>query len=233
MKKKIIISIISIVMASAVALLMAMGIYLMTRQPSYWQNKYNEFIIENRSAKTGQIVFLGDSITDLCPLENYYSELSLEAYNRGIGGDTTLGVLGRLNVSVFDINPSKIVLMIGINDINSWRTVAEIAESYNNILSQFKTRLPETQVYCMSVLPMSDKLLSVVSIDLDERNNMVIVLNDEIKGLAEKKGYCYLDLFSLVATGENLLKNELTDDGIHLNDNGFVIWANLVKPYLV
>ncbi|MCR5553245.1 MAG: G-D-S-L family lipolytic protein [bacterium] len=232
MKKNIFISIISIIGASVIALSLAMGIYFMTKQPSYWQTKYNEFIVENRSAQMGQIVFLGDSITDLCPLENYYSDLSLKTYNRGIGGDTTLGVLGRLDVSVFDIAPSKIVLMIGINDINSGRTVAEIAESYSDILNQFKTRLPETEVYCMSVLPMSDKLLQVVSIDLTERNNLVISLNEEIKGLAEGLGYCYLDLFSLVATGENLLKNELTDDGIHLNGNGFTIWANLVKPYL-
>ncbi|MBO4569717.1 MAG: G-D-S-L family lipolytic protein [Clostridia bacterium] len=232
MKKKIFISIISIVGASVIALSLALGIYLMTKQPSYWQAKYDEFVVENRSAKMGQIVFLGDSITDFCPLENYYSDLSLKTYNRGIGGDTTLGILKRLDVSLFDIRPSKIVLMIGINDINSGRTVDEIAESYSNILNQIKTRLPETQVYCMSVLPMSDKLLEVVSIDLTERNNQVIALNEKINELANGLGYSYLDLFSLVSTSENLLKNELTDDGIHLNNNGFTIWANLVKPYL-
>lgn len=232
MKKKIFISIISIIGASVVALCMALGIYLMTKQPSYWQTKYDEFVVENRSAKMGQIVFLGDSITDFCPLENYYSDLSLKTYNRGIGGDTTLGILKRLDVSLFDIRPSKIVLMIGINDINSGRTVDEIAESYSNILNQIKTRLPETQVYCMSVLPMSDKLLEVVSIDLTERNNQVILLNEKINELANGLGYSYLNLFSLVSTSENLLKNELTDDGIHLNNNGFTIWANLVKPYL-
>lgn len=232
MKKKIFISIISIIGASVIALSLALGIYLMTKQPSYWQTKYDEFVVENRSAKMGQIVFLGDSITDFCPLENYYSDLSLKTYNRGIGGDTTLGILKRLDVSLFDIRPSKIVLMIGINDINSGRTIDEIAESYSNILNQIKTRLPETQVYCMSVLPMSDKLLEVVSIDLTERNNQVIALNEKINELANGLGYSYLNLFSLVSTSENLLKNELTDDGIHLNNNGFTIWANLVKPYL-
>ena len=82
----------------------------------YYKMKTEAFAVNNTNASKGQIVFIGDSITDLCPLDDYYSDLQLATYNRGIGGDTTAGVLKRLDVSALQINPSKVVLLIGAND---------------------------------------------------------------------------------------------------------------------
>ena len=89
-----------------------------TSDLSYYEKKCNVYEIENANFSHGQIVFIGDSITDGCALNDYYKNLPLAVYNRGIGGDTTSGVLERLKLSLFDIKPSKIVMLIGINDIN-------------------------------------------------------------------------------------------------------------------
>ncbi len=199
----------------------------------YYDNKVAAFGVENSNFSKGQIVFIGDSITDLYPLGDYYSDLDLMTYNRGIGGDTTKGVLKRMDVSLYAIQPTKVVLMIGINDINGGVPFKETSNNYKAILDGIKTNLPNTVTYCMSILPMSDKILEVAQVDILGQNQKVREMNEEIKPIIADHGYTYLDLYSLVQDENQKLRNELTDDGIHLNSNGFAIWTNLVKPYLM
>ena len=196
---------------------------------NYWQQKCDSFAVQNSNLSKNQIVFVGDSITDLYPLDDYYTDLNLACYNRGIGGDTTGGVLKRMDVSIFDLQPAKIVIMIGINDTD----VSQVSNNHTKILEQIKNRLPSSEVFVMSVLPISEKVLDYVSIDLTLRNNQVMNYNASLKALADRLDYTYVDLFSLVVDENNCLKLELTDDGVHLNSAGYTIWTNLLKPMLV
>lgn len=200
---------------------------------SYYDKKVQSFSTQNANLSSGQIVFIGDSITDLYPLDTYYSDLSLATYNRGIAGDVTQGVIDRLQVSLFDIAPQKIVLMIGINDINGGRSAEYIVGNYNIILSTIHEHLPSAQVYCMSILPMGNKITEYVQIDINARNEKVVQINTDIADLASVYSYEYVDLHSHVLDENNLLKSELTDDGIHLNASGFSIWTDVLKPRLV
>lgn len=197
---------------------------------SYYDSKVAAYRAENANFSKGQIVFIGDSITDLYHLNDYYSDLDKATYNRGIGGDTTSGVLKRLDVSLYDIEPSKVVLMIGINDINGYIAESEIVSNYTKILDGIKEHLPTTELYSMSILPVNSDLGA--NYDLKRATNTILSVNAKIKPIVEQHSYQYLDLFSQVQDGENHLKKDLSDDGIHLNHNGFVIWTDLVKPYL-
>lgn len=73
------------------------------------------------TAKQGQIVFFGDSITEFLPVSDWYGEYSVksgyELYNRGIGGDTTFGLYKRAKENVTCIKPSCVVILIGTNDL--------------------------------------------------------------------------------------------------------------------
>ena len=62
-----------------------------------------------------ELIFLGNSITD----GSEWSELmqNPEAKNRGISGDTSEGVLFRL-YQVTRVQPAKVFLLIGINDLS-------------------------------------------------------------------------------------------------------------------
>ena len=71
---------------------------------SYYQKKCDSYAVQNTNLSKGQIIFIGDSITDLYPLDDYYADLNLVTYNRGIGGDTTQGVLERLKVSFCSVS---------------------------------------------------------------------------------------------------------------------------------
>ena len=196
----------------------------------YYDKKVAQFTMENGNFSKGQIVFIGDSITDLYHLDDYYQDLPLRTYNRGIGGDVTGMLLKRIKVSLYDLEPTKVVLMIGINDINGGVSRDTILDNYNNILKGIKTTLPSTKVYTMSILPINSDLPAYV--DVNKSTESIIAINKEIKTMATNYSYQYMDLFSLVKDDNNHLKKEYSLDGIHLSEQGFVTWTNLIKPEL-
>lgn len=197
----------------------------------YYNNKVFAFNVENSNLSKGQIVFIGDSITDLYHLDDYYSDLDKATYNRGIGGDTTSGVYIRLDSSLYQIEPSKIVLMIGINDINTGKSKDEIVKNYQDILDDIKVHLPSSMVYTMSICPMNEDIPGYV--DLVKATSTIQSINTDIKSMSESRGYQYFDLFSLLKDENNYLKKEYSADGIHLSDAGFQVWTDLVKPSLI
>ena len=196
----------------------------------YYNQKVAAFKEENANFSKGQIVFIGDSITDLYHLDDYYADLDKATYNRGIGGDTTQGVIDRLQVSLYGIAPSEIVLMIGTNDVN-WRVSNDqIVKNYKYILDDIKTNLPEAKLFVMSIIPQNYDL--TIQTYVDESNRKIRDINPKINELAVSHGYTYLDLYSLVVDDNTRLNQNYSDDGIHLNEAGFAVWTNLVKPLL-
>ena len=198
---------------------------------AYYNQKCETYRMENAYLSKGQIVFIGDSNTDLYKLDDYYSDLNKAVYNRGIGGDTTAGVLNRLQVSLFDIAPSKIVLLIGNNDVNGNHAFDTILSNYKSILTQIHQNLPTAEVYCISLVPLNERLNTLFVVD--DKNNTSSLINAHIQTLVNEFGYTYLDLFNLICDDNKRTKDEYTIDGAHLSAKGYETWANLVKPYLV
>lgn len=230
--------ILPILIALVIALASILGVYIMrdkNKKSDYWQMKYDSFKVQNANLSKGQIVFVGDSITDFYPLDDYYADLNLATYNRGIGGDTTGGLLDRMKVSIFDLEPSKIVLMIGVNDIVGGRKNNEyVLNNYDRILKQISQNLPSAEVHCMSLLPICMDIQPYVpNYDIAALNNQILQANTSIEELASNYGYNYHNLNQLVSNEGDSLKSQYTDDGLHLNSAGFEIWTNLLKPFLV
>lgn len=202
------------------------------KEMSYYEQKVYSYGVQNANLSKEQIVFIGDSITDLYPLDSYYSDLNYATYNRGIGGDTTTGLKERLEVSAYDLNPKVIVMLIGLNDIIGGRTVNDVILTYHEIVKDIREKLPNTKLYCMSTLSLNKEILSSLE-HLDEINEQVIVLNSSIKEWSTQYDFTYLDLYSLVTDEYGYFDKQYTDDGIHLNKNGFIVWTNLLKPHLL
>ena len=201
-------------------------------EKSYYDLKCESFSVQNANLAKGQIAFIGDSITDLYALDGYYSDLPLATYNRGISGDTTEGVLKRLEVSLFDIKPSAVVLMIGTNDVGWGREKGEIINTYRDIVDEIYKKLPDVKLYCMSIIPMGKDLFGYGGIDVNLATEKIIEINSEIEKIALAKGATYVDLFSLLADENNYLIKKYTDDNLHLNDEGYKIWTAALKEKL-
>ena len=83
----------------------------------YYDSKVAEFVEENKTLQNVDVAFVGDSITDGYNLKYFYPEYITA--NRGISADTSFGLEDRIKVSVYDINPKVVVLLIGINNITN------------------------------------------------------------------------------------------------------------------
>ena len=109
----------------------------------------------SREKDTGAVVFLGDSITQLWEGGLPAAFPGMKMANRGISGDTTRGVLIRLQEDVLVLNPVAIVLLIGTNDLDEAATPEMIASNVKLILAAIKAHDPKTPVVLCQVMPSS------------------------------------------------------------------------------
>ena len=226
-KKKIMILIVALLLA--VAVVGALGFFWVGRgKPRTYEEKVAAFVEETPTLKQGQIVFIGDSMTERYKLDRAYKDLDLEVYNRGISGDTATWLQARLGVSLFDLAPSKVVLMIGTNDINYGRSAEEIAGDYESILHLMRQNLPDAKIWCVSIVPQNTDYSEGAA----QNNAQIREANEKIKALACSYGLEYVDLYSLLVDENGLLNSKYSSDGLHLNNKGYAVWTNALKERL-
>ena len=87
---------------------------------------------------------------------------------------------------------------------------------------------PETKLYLQSLLPFNESFGRYKN--LAGKTDMVPEINARLEALAKEKGIAYIDLFPLFTEkGTNILRSELTGDGLHLNEDGYKIWVKAIK----
>jgi lysophospholipase L1-like esterase len=189
----------------------------------YIENKKTIYAEENAAGGDFEVIFLGDSLTDGCDIAKYYGEY--RASNRGIGGDTTSGLIERLQVSAYDAHPQVIVLLIGGNDILGGKSVDSVCENYRTIITGIRQHLPDTEIVWCS--------LSALGKDWAKHNETCIRCNERIRQLAEEYGCTFVDIFTPLCdpeTGE--IFEEFTAEGVHFTDAGYVVVSSAVKEAL-
>jgi lysophospholipase L1-like esterase len=162
------------------------------------------------------IVFLGDSITEGGPWEEIFPDLRVR--DRGIGGDTSAGVLRRLE-QVTRAEPDKLFLLIGTNDLFRGASEDEIVANIIEILDRLKQETPDTEVYLQSVLPRAA--------DYRER---IEALNARLAEVALEHGSEWIDLYAHFVDPETgAIRAELSNDELHLLGPGYALWRDQVE----
>ena len=103
----------------------------------------------------GALVFLGDSITQGWGGNLSKSFPEVKVANRGISGDTTRGVLLRLEEDVIKLNPSGVVILIGTNDLEEGDSADSVAGNLKLIISQLKKHNSKMPILLCQVMPSS------------------------------------------------------------------------------
>lgn len=173
------------------------------------------------------IIFLGNSIT----ARAHWNEL-LElptAKNRGISGDTTFGVLERLH-EVTEGRPAKIFLLIGINDISRDFPNQQILANYREIISRIQKASPKTKIYIETILPVN-KTFGVYNRHYNKDEN-ILYINENLRVMAAEMNVRLIDIYPEFLDDQNRLDTQYTDEGLHLNENGYLKLADILKPYL-
>lgn len=188
----------------------------------YYQHRQSLF--ETLPVANRPIVFLGDSLTDSCEWNELLNHSAI--VNRGIMGDTTAGVLERLN-PILATQPRQIFLMIGINDLARRQDFSGILVNYQQILATIQQQSPQTQVYVQSILPINDRLFENAPSNETIRN-----LNTQLQRLSENYSYSYIDLHFQLVDENQQLDERYTLDGLHLNGTAYLIWKAAIENYV-
>ncbi|QTE67052.1 hypothetical protein JNO48_07410 [Clostridiales bacterium] len=192
------------------------------KEYSYLDNdQYLPYVAMFRlNEKDTDIIFAGDSITNRGRFNEFFAESDL--LNRGIDGDTTEGLLNRLD-EILSHNPRKIFLMIGINDLIRDIPYERTIQNYRMIIEQILLELPECRIYIQSILPST-----IVSDEKIER------INADMRTISEEYGTKYLDVYKLFFNDNGERKDELlASDGLHLSEKGYSVWIKMIQDYVL
>ena len=163
------------------------------------------------------LVMLGDSITAFTDWNALLP--SFDVANRGIPGDTTEGVLKRID-SIIAMHPRCVAVMLGVNDLEAGRSVQQILENYTAIVDRLSTS--GTTVIVQSTLATSQSVARL--------NPSVIDVDRSLGEMCRQSGRClYLDLNSTLAPTGAIAD---TIDGLHIGPNSYKLWASALTPLL-
>lgn len=181
-----------------------------------------------------RVVFMGDSITDSWDDPKYGGFFPGKSYiNRGISGQTTPQMLIRFRADVIDLKPKVVVILAGTNDLAGNTGPTTLAAIENNLISMAElATVNRIRVVFASVLPVSDYEMrdgKPIVQTVRRPPAQILELNKWLKEYAATHHHIYLDYFSAMVDDKGFLKNELSDDGLHPNAQGYVVMAPLVE----
>ena len=200
-------------------------ILLLTKNTSNFVNPY-----EIKVEPNDNFLFLGDSITDYYPLEEYYDNLPV--VNSGIAGNKTTDILSNMKERVYQYNPTKVFLLIGTNDLDS-NDKDIINTTFNNIkkiIKRIRKNRSDATIYVESIYPVNS---TIVNNAVNNRNNNKIKkLNQKLSSYCNDNNCTYINLFNDLVDSKGNLKSNYTEDGLHLNSLGYVVVTRCLLPYL-
>lgn len=198
------------------------------------QEKYTTYyyqratLFEQLPITSTDIVFLGNSLTDGCEWAELFGNPHIK--NRGISGDEVMGIYDRID-PILKGKPAKIFLLTGVNDVSHDLTADSILVMYRKLVSKIKSDSPKTKLYIQSILPVNDEFTRFPKVH--NKTQVILDINKGLKQLAKENGYTYIDLYThLIAPGTQSLDKKYTNDGLHLLGPGYLVWKEVLKPYV-
>lgn len=199
-------------------------------------------------AKKGDIdlLFMGDSITDFWrntetpprrpttsqatpppPIpgdrigkpvfDQYFGQMKVA--NFGISGDTTQGVLYRLqNGEGQGFSPKAIMLMIGTNNTGK-NSVEEIAAGVTADVNELRKDFPNAKILLLGIFPRNAPA---------ENKAKIPQINQIISKLDDQQHIFYLDIGNQFLGPDGTIPKDIMADGLHPTTKGYEIWAKAV-----
>jgi lysophospholipase L1-like esterase len=182
--------------------------------------------VEVAKQGTAELLFMGDSITDWWRQERsgkpvqdkYFGQWKVA--NFGIAGDTTQGVLFRLNDGEgTGFSPRAIMLMIGTNNTPG-HTAGEIAEGVGAVVQSLQTKFPQAKILLLGIFPRNNPG--------DAVRTKIAEINTIISKLHDGNRVHYMDIGAQFLDASGNIPADVMGDKLHPATKGYEIWAKAV-----
>lgn len=214
-----------IILLVMIVIILVMSIMLLNKDKTKFINPYKIEV-----SPFDNFLFLGDSITELYPLEEFYDNIPV--VNSGIFGNKTSDILNNMKSRVYQYNPTKIFILIGTNDLNS--NEEDIVDTtFNNIkkiIKEINKNRSTTEIYVESIYPVNRDIEN--SVATNRTNEKIKNLNQKLKKYCQDDNCKYINLYDDLEDEDGNLNAKYTEDGLHLNSLGYVVITRELLPYL-
>ncbi|WP_290841082.1 GDSL-type esterase/lipase family protein [Flavobacterium sp.] len=193
---------------------------------TYWLKRNQLFEVLPKDKNT--IVFLGNSLTQHFELAELFKNLNIR--NRGINGDVIPAVIKRLS-PITESCPKKIFIEIGINDLGRGAPKDTVIKNYEKLLERLQTECGSTRLFVQSIFPVANKSKTMAEYCSPKLNADIKFINQHLKEYSSLHDITFLDFHdSFVTDGE--LNPKFSVDGVHLTGEAYLLWTELLKPYV-
>jgi lysophospholipase L1-like esterase len=133
-------------------------------------------------------------------------------------------MLVRFRADVIDLAPQVVVILAGTNDIggSTGPTTLEAIEHNYASMADLAARNSIVAVFS-SLLPIHDH--GVERATLRRSPEKIRALNAWLRHYCTDRHLIYLDYYSHMVAADDMLRAELSDDGVHPNAAGYTIMA--------
>lgn len=194
---------------------------------------FNVIGFRNKNDKSMEnIIFFGDSLTARYDLEKFYSNKYI--INKGINGNQTEDLLNRIDEDVYEYNPSKVILLIGINDLINEVDAKDVLLNIETIINEIRFNRPSAKIYVESLYPVDEQTINAKKGEnqVDVFNKDIKTLNGEIEKMCKSNRVTYINMFDILVDNEGKLKKMYSKDGIHLTNLGYLKVTSVLNKYV-
>jgi lysophospholipase L1-like esterase len=212
-------------MHASIALIASLLVLAQDPKPEPFAKEIDAFEAKDKAAPPPQneIVFVGSSSIRFWKSTEAFPDLKI--INRGFGGSQMSDSLRYAERIILPYKPRIVVVYAGGNDINAKKTPEKVAEDYKALVGKIHAALPKTKVYYISLFP---------NVARKSQDAQCVKINQLIEDYSKSRPLLgYIDTASRMRAADGGPRPELLRaDGLHLNDDGYQLWHEIVGAVL-
>jgi lysophospholipase L1-like esterase len=199
---------------------------LATHNPAKWEKDIAAFEAADRTntPPKGGIVFVGSSSIRL------WKTLAADfpghkVLNRGFGGSQLADSVHYAHRIIVPYQPRQVVIYAGGNDLNAKKSPAVVYGDFVALTERIRAALPQTRISYIAIAGNPKRWAQVEA---------VRKANRLIENYCHRQDMDFINTFPLMLGPDGLPKPDIfVEDQLHMNERGYAIWREAVRPYLV
>ena len=148
--------------------------------------------------------------------------------NRGFGGSALPDVIRYESDIIFPYHPKQVVIYCGDNDLAASDNITAgiVYARFKELFTSIRKKLPSASVVFVSIKPSPSRQKLMPR--MDSANKMIKSF------LLKNKKTAFVDVYHKMLNADGTPRDELfREDKLHMKPNGYAIWTNAIKPYLL
>lgn len=193
--------------------------------PERFRSEVEEIVSRPLKSTEGIVLFTGSSSIRIWKdIDKYFPNYNI--VNRGFGGSQTTDLLYYADEIILTLQPSRIFIYEGDNDLASGKSSEQILATTDSLLQRIRTRIPaQVPVYFISPKP---------SVARWKLKDAYLAHSANLKAwTAKQQNVFYADGWSsLIDRNGNVYTDIFMNDNLHLNKKGYDLWVKGIRKFL-